>query len=526
MALKKPSELFNDNQKKRVEVPEQLEGTLPENFDVYKSNVKNIEVLNDFVNSFGTLKENIQKIDNLQEVIQSLKEDLQNSITKEDLDTAMMSNLLILEKNIQKIELDLKGINRKDLNRIDEEIGEIENKVIYVLEEEFPKYKKALKSSEIFIKDKFYEYTTEIDQKVNQFEEFIAGSFEVIQENLQSINDNQLLDIRENVIKSSQEVENQNQLIEKTKKQIFGLEKDVQEFYQKIQETFQSYQQSQEEKILTLEESIIDFNDKESKKYKDLLHKTRIQNDEKIHSFEKNLTEKYSELSQSVSSLLLSVEDKSIIIEETSSIVESIKENLKEIQSDYSKKDDQQKNIETLREHLTKKINLLENDISFKEGKIKKVNQELTEAIEIISNQFEDLNVEDLKKKYSHLTNKISYIEEVFDKFNEKTVLNEGLLNDPPTIKNTDPLTPLDKNFVTLDQLQQHYRLFINRIQQQLATIGGGGETRLEFLDDIDRTSAKVNGRFLKYDSASDKWIGALGGGGGSQTLEIGRAHV
>ena len=42
----------------------------------------------------------------------------------------MMSNLLILEKNIQKIELDLKGINRKDLNRIDEEIGEIENKVI------------------------------------------------------------------------------------------------------------------------------------------------------------------------------------------------------------------------------------------------------------------------------------------------------------------------------------------------------------------------------------------------------------
>jgi hypothetical protein len=118
VALKKPSELFNDNQKKRVEVPEQLEGTLPENFDVYKSNVKNIEVLNDFVNSFGTLKENIQKIDNLQEVIQSLKEDLQNSITKEDLDTAMMSNLLILEKNIQKIELDLKGINRKDLNRI------------------------------------------------------------------------------------------------------------------------------------------------------------------------------------------------------------------------------------------------------------------------------------------------------------------------------------------------------------------------------------------------------------------------
>jgi hypothetical protein len=94
------------------------------------------------------------------------------------------------------------------------------------------------------------------------------------------------------------------------------------------------------------------------------------------------------------------------------------------------------------------------------------------------------------------------------------------LLDDPPEFKNSDPLTPLDQNFVTLTQLQEHYRLFINRIQQQLASIGGGGETRLEFLDDIDRDSAKVNGRFLKYDAASGKWIGALGGGGGgSQTL-------
>jgi hypothetical protein len=97
--------------------------------------------------------------------------------------------------------------------------------------------------------------------------------------------------------------------------------------------------------------------------------------------------------------------------------------------------------------------------------------------------------------------------------------LKEGLLNEPPNIKNLDPLTPLDKNFATLDDLQNHYRLFINRIQQQLSTLGGGGETRLEFLDDVDRNSAKVNGRFLKYDSTSDKWIGAAGGGG-SQTLD------
>ena len=517
MALKKPSELFKDEPKKKVEVPEQLEGILPENFDAYKSNVKNIEVLNDFVSSFGTLKENIQKVDNLEEVIQSLKEELQDSITKEDLDTAMMSNLLVLEKNIQKIEFNLKGINRKDLNKIEEEIEDIENKVLYVFEEEFPKYKKALKSNEIFIKDKFYEYSSEIDEKVNQFEEFIANSFEVIKENLQSINNNQLIDIREDVVKSSQEVENQNQLIEKTKKQIFGLEKNVQEFYQKIEEAFQSYQQSQEKKILTLEESISSFGEEEIKKYKSLLQETRIQNDEKIHSFEKNLTEKYLKISQSVSSLLSSVENKSITIEE-------LKENLENIQGDYSRKEDQQKDITDLKEQFTKKINLLENDISFKENKIKKANQELTEEIKKISNQFDDLNVEELKKKYSQLTNKISYIEEVFEKFNEKTILNEGLLDEPPTIKNSDPLTPLDKNYVTLEQLQEHYRLFINRIQQQLSTIGGGGETRLKYLDDIvgiATNASAYDGKFLKYNHSTESFVFETvsgGGGGGGES--------
>lgn len=63
--------------------------------------------------------------------------------------------------------------------------------------------------------------------------------------------------------------------------------------------------------------------------------------------------------------------------------------------------------------------------------------------------------------------------------------LNEGLLNEPPNIKNSDPLTPLDQNFVTFDQLNEHYQLFINRIQQQMATIGGGGETQFKFLDDV-----------------------------------------
>tara|TARA_B100000085_G_scaffold67902_1_gene60670 strand:- start:215 stop:1717 length:1503 start_codon:yes stop_codon:yes gene_type:complete len=90
----------------------------------------------------------------------------------------------------------------------------------------------------------------------------------------------------------------------------------------------------------------------------------------------------------------------------------------------------------------------------------------------------------------------------------EYETLSEGLLNEPPSTKTEDPLTPTDQNFVTLDQLQAHYKLFVNRVTQQLSTLGGGGEVRLEFLDDIDRSTALIDGRVLAYQSSTGKFIG------------------
>ena len=75
--------------------------------------------------------------------------------------------------------------------------------------------------------------------------------------------------------------------------------------------------------------------------------------------------------------------------------------------------------------------------------------------------------------------------------------LSEGLLND--TSINSDPLS---QNPVTLEQLKNHYQLLVGRLQEQLATLGGGGEVRLEFLDDVDRTTAKTDGYVLQYQAS------------------------
>jgi len=82
--------------------------------------------------------------------------------------------------------------------------------------------------------------------------------------------------------------------------------------------------------------------------------------------------------------------------------------------------------------------------------------------------------------KYEELVKEVSYhrkmdrqnLTELEDKV---VVINEGLLDEIASINNSDPLTPLEQKFVTLDKLAEHYRTFINRIQEQIATIGGGG---------------------------------------------------
>lgn len=70
-----------------------------------------------------------------------------------------------------------------------------------------------------------------------------------------------------------------------------------------------------------------------------------------------------------------------------------------------------------------------------------------------------------------------------------------------------DPLLPLDQKFVTVKEMNDHYTLFLQRIQQQMSTIGGSGEVNFRYLDDVDRsTMTSSNDNFLlEYDAASKK---------------------
>ena len=120
-------------------------------------------------------------------------------------------------------------------------------------------------------------------------------------------------------------------------------------------------------------------------------------------------------------------------------------------------------------------------------------------------------NVKDLYKEIKENQRKIDE-----QKALEQKALLEESVKILPDLKEqkSDPL--LSDKIDSLAELQANQKLLISRLQRQLGSLGGGGEVRLEFLDDVDRDSAKVDGKFLKYEASSGKFVGATGGGGAS----------
>ena len=95
-------------------------------------------------------------------------------------------------------------------------------------------------------------------------------------------------------------------------------------------------------------------------------------------------------------------------------------------------------------------------------------------------------------------------------------VNDRPIMPDPEEKQGDDPLTPTGQKFATLKDLAANYRLFVNRVEQQLYSIGGGGAGKIYDLDDVVVGSATTNGTMFIYEAATKKWVGiastAIGG--------------
>ena len=191
-------------------------------------------------------------------------------------------------------------------------------------------------------------------------------------------------------------------------------------------------------------------------------------------------------------------------------------------------KDDDRK----LKKQILGEYNTLKQNIK---KELKEVTEESVKTDELLLKYFTDLREEvsgivipevkyyddDLRSIRGDITSLKNLVQTIKT---EQKNLSEGLLNEPPNEKESvggqsDPLTPMDQNFATLDDLSKHYRLFINRIQEQISTIGGGGAGFIKDLDDVTFDQTTGTNKLLIYDGS--KWVGIASTAiSGSTTLD------
>ena len=565
MPLKKPKEFYtlktntSLDEVRESATPEKVE-TISGAFNAFKTNLNHVQSISDFTNKFDSFEANIEKVDTLAESIEDIRGDIQELIKKEDLDSAMTAHLLFVEESIRSVQDKVKTVNSKTLLGIKKEFAELSATVNGFIGEEVPSYKKLIVDSERRVDSRFIDFKEDIRSSFGTLEESIHGDIVKITSSVDAINEENLSSIKEDVQGIGSKV---NSLLTKELpkyKKFFAetevkTEERIKEIEKSVEDVLGSVEEDYKDNIKDITKSIKQYKtnlaesklsaEKELGKVSESLKKNISTLDQKISTLDVGLSaiqeevnEKGGEIEKILSKRITTVEHlikdsknlSEVFNEEFNEKILSDDEKLKDFASKIAKLENSlseeileiQENLDTstskYHTDLKSNVDLFEETISkqFKELEINfTVNEKhVDKAISTLKDEFKDLveelQVNELEQKNKELTNKIQHLEEVLEKFNEKEteLLTEGLLNIPPNVDNSDPLTPLDKRYVTIEQLSEHYRLFVNRVQQQLATFGGGGEVFLARMQDVDVGSGiQTNGYVLKWDTSVDLFV-------------------
>ena len=498
--------------------------------DIAEAIDSNIQTLNDkFDKSSLKLKKDSAIFNNLTKIIEGKVDKLDRDDEKI---FSIEKTTIDLDKKILDVELKSDVIG-EEINVVRGEIDTKINDVVENIDDQFKGTAKNIKSVEEStdkldrkISNTKVELELEIDGKIDNLSKTIG----FVSESLEKINrdDDRVDNLNSNINSIEESIDSLQRKISGTKIELEleddNLRKNIDSISERVDNTVEQIDNTAEQLDTKIEDitQLVENKLKSDSEEIDLLKEDNVRFKKSISD---NLVEHKIKTDDNLKEISTSIDI----------FIEDLKKETDRIDNRVNQFDDKienvvEKNNNLIEEYASKLRNEITNvkvDVVINEKTIEKIDgflnenhQELIDLKEEVFSQIKNLPLENLENNISKLESKIDYIRETYSKINTeetvKEIIEEGLLNEPPNVDNGDPIS--NDNFVTLQQLQEHYRLFINRIQQQLSTLGGGGEVRLEFLDDIDRDTAKVNGKFLQYNSTSKKWQGADAGTDLSET--------
>lgn len=185
----------------------------------------------------------------------------------------------------------------------------------------------------------------------------------------------------------------------------------------------------------------------------------------------------------------------------------------KKIQKNKGKDIRQNPDVEVVLKDLASDINL-PVVINYKDGEFEVVNKTVMRK--------KDFKTPDKVIKYEEVE---ETVEEVVEEPIEEIVEEEPVAEEEQTVisKSVEYLHNNKEEVVEkteYDLIREELNTLKRTIATQFGKMSyGSGEVNLQFLDDVDRDTAKVDGKFLKYSASTGKWIGAdatgdAGGGG------------
>ena len=404
-----------------------------------------------------------------------------------------------------------------EIKTYDEEISQISEKIAEI-QENFSQY--DLKSDKIYDlrskNEQFEEKLTQIEEKIPEIPEirYYEGDIELIYSKITRIKEE--IDSLPEVKYYENDLENLKTRIEQINDNIPTFPKWVNEVnevpdfswigktfgvidddFKKVQGHLDLIKDTINSRVSELNETI------EIKDFEQRVDSKTLS--ESLYSTNTTLTETKDKIYKELREMTLRVYDhhkefkdddrklKKAILSEQNKLKQTLKEQIKSIEKESIKTDERIISFYTdLKEEVQQKFDSLP-EVKYYDDDIKNLKQDVRFVKVSVKNCLEDI------KKISSEIKKA------------QVDITEGLLNEPPNNKETaggqtDPLTPMDQKFATLDDLSKHYRLFINRIQTQLSTMGGGGAGFIKDLDDV--TFAGIDNQLLIYNATTSKWVG------------------
>ena len=132
----------------------------------------------------------------------------------------------------------------------------------------------------------------------------------------------------------------------------------------------------------------------------------------------------------------------------------------------------------------------------------------LMEKVGSLSEKTEEENVSQITEVVTEFVEP-EIIEEVVEEKKPTTIIDEIVSNLDDMGQKTEVKEQLDEIQSLRKEFEQYKRTLQNQVTKGLGSGAGSGEVRLEFLDDVQRSTAKVNGKFLKYDSTAGLFVGS-----------------